>query len=229
VETTTVWLIDAHPLLRSGLRSQLEGRGFEVTAEAGTIDEITRNGSNGPTPHLIILDFALGSDALVALKSAQPQSRTVIFAESAELSHLADMFSAGADGYLLKSISPNALIESLRLVTLGEKVFPSMLTDFLGAMRAGQGGSHERVRVGDVALSQREIDIIRRLADGNSNKAIAKELSITEATVKVHLKTVLRKLGATNRTQVAIWAVQHGLTNNGSNSGGRNGRPPKAI
>lgn len=224
VESTIVWLIDAHPLLRSGLRAQLDGKGFEVAAEAGTIDEIARNGSSGPAPHLIILDFALGPDALTSLKSAQPQARTVIFAESAELSHLADMFSAGADGYLLKSISANALIESLKLVTLGEKVFPSMLTDFLGAMRTSQG-THERVRVGDVALSQREIDIIRRLADGHSNKAIAKELSITEATVKVHLKTVLRKLGATNRTQVAIWAVQHGLTNNGSNSGGaRSGR-----
>jgi len=223
LESTVVWLIDAHPLLRSGLRAQLDGKGFEVAAEAGTIDEISRNGSTGPAPNLIILDFALGSDALSSLKSLQPQARTVIFAESAELSHLADMFSAGADGYLLKSISPGALIESLKLVTLGEKVFPSMLTDFLGAMRSSQGG-HERVRVGDVALSQRELDIIRRLADGHSNKAIAKELSITEATVKVHLKTVLRKLGATNRTQVAIWAVQHGLTNNGSNSNGRNGR-----
>ena len=111
MEATTVWLIDAHPLLRSGLRSQLEGRGFEVTAEAGTIDEIARNGSACASPHLIILDFALGSNALIALKAAQPQSRMVIFAESAELSYLADMFSAGADGYLLKSISPNALIE----------------------------------------------------------------------------------------------------------------------
>ena len=78
-------------------------------------------------------------------------------------------------------------------------------------------------RVGDVALSQRELDIIRRVADGHSNKIIAKDLAITEATVKVHLKTVLRKLGAANRTQVAIWAVQHGLTN-GGNGSPRNGR-----
>ena len=71
------------------------------------------------------------------------------------------------------------------------------------------------------------MDIIRGLADGHSNKAIAKELSITEATVKVHLKTVLRKLGATNRTQVAIWAVQHGVDENGSNSA-ENGRAKPA-
>jgi two-component system nitrate/nitrite response regulator NarL len=223
VESTVVWLIDAHPLLRSGLRAQLEGKGFEVAAEAGTVAEISRiNGDEGPSPHLIILDFAQGSDAVARLKSIQPQARTIVFAESAELAHLADMFSAGADGYLLKSISPSALIESLRLVALGEKVFPSTLTDFLGAMRANQVNANERVRVGDVALSQRELDIIRRVADGYANKSIAKELSITEATVKVHLKTVLRKLGATNRTQVAIWAVQHGLTNGGN--GQRNGK-----
>ena len=136
------------------------------------------------------------------------------------------MFGAGADGYLLKSITASALIESLRLVALGEKVFPSMLTDFLGAMRANQSSTGERVRVGDIALSQRELDIIRGLADGHSNKAIAKELAITEATVKVHLKTVLRKLGATNRTQVAIWAVQHGVTN--ASNGARNGRAKPA-
>lgn len=223
VDTKIVWLIDAHPLLRSGLRAQLEGKGFEVAAEAATVAEISRNNGEGPSPHLIILDFAQGSDAVAGLKSSQPQARTIVFAESAEIAHLADMFSAGADGYLLKSISANALIESLKLVALGEKVFPSMLTDFLGAMRSNSSSTGERVRVGDVALSQRELDIIRRLADGHSNKSIAKDLSITEATVKVHLKTVLRKLGATNRTQVAIWAVQHGLTNpsNGTRTNGK--------
>lgn len=223
VESTVVWLVDPHPLLRSGLRSQLDGKGFEIGAEAASVEEITGY-VNGRLPDLIIVDFGQGADAIATLKSEQPQARTVVFAESAELALLADMFSAGADGYLLKSITPSALIESLRLVALGEKVFPSMLTDFLGSMRTQQAGS-ERVRVGDVALSQRELDIIRRLADGNSNKAIAKELAITEATVKVHLKTVLRKLGATNRTQVAIWAVQHGLT--GTN-GARNGRAKPA-
>ena len=96
VESTVVWLVDAHPLLRSGLRAQLAGQGFEVAAEAGTIDEIARNGSSGPAPNLIILDFSLGSDALASLKLSQPQARTVVFAESAEIGHLADMFGAGA-------------------------------------------------------------------------------------------------------------------------------------
>lgn len=222
MNNTIVWLVDAHPLLRSGLRAQLVGKGFEIGAEAATVEEIARNGAATAAPNLIIVDFSQGSDAVATLKATQPQARTVVFAESAELGHLADMFSAGADGYLLKSISPGALIESLRLVTMGEKVFPSMLTDFLGAMRANNASAGERLRVGDIALSQRELDIIRRVADGHANKIIAKELAITEATVKVHLKAVLRKLGATNRTQVAIWAVQHGLANN--SNGSRNGR-----
>lgn len=226
MESTIVWLIDAHPLLRSGLRAQLEGKGFSVAAEAGSIAEMTRNGANASAPNLIIIDFAMGRDGLMALKVAQPQARVVVIAESAEISHLADMFGAGADGYLLKSISPSALVESLRLVDLGEKVFPSILTDFLGAMRALQGGPQDRLRVGDVALSQRELEIIRALAEGHSNKVIAKELTITEATVKVHLKAVLRKLGATNRTQVAIWAVQHGVTN--GNHGPTAARPKSA-
>ena len=85
------------------------------------------------------------------------------------------------------------------------------------------------MRVGDVALSQRELDIIRRLADGHSNKTIAKELSITEATVKVHLKTVLRKMGVANRTQVAIWAVQHGVVKATSMNGNGNGARLAAI
>ncbi len=214
MKKAVLWLVDAQPLLRAGLRAQLDGKGFEVALEAGTVDQaIELCGQDAPAS-LVIIDFTLGSDAVVKLKAAQPQARVVVLAESAELSYLADMFGAGVDGYVLKSISADALVESLKLVLLGEKVFPSILTNFLGAMQSHTSTSQSaRVRVGDVALSQRELDIIRSLADGHTNKSIAKELSITEATVKVHIKTVLRKLGASNRTQVAIWAVQHGLTN----------------
>lgn len=214
MEIATVWLIDSQPLLRAGLRAQLDGKGFHVAVDAGTVDEAIRLGSRGPQANLVVLDFALGSASVAKLRAVQTQTRVVVFAEAAELSFLSEMFSAGVDGYVLKSISPNALIESLKLVLLGEKVFPGILTNFLGALHSNTVvGRSERVRVGDVALSQRELEIIRSLADGHTNKSIAKELSITEATVKVHIKTVLRKLGAANRTQVAIWAVQHGLTN----------------
>lgn len=210
-----VWLVDAHPLMRAGLKAQLTGSGFNVVAEGASLGELRlKTPTTSAAPQLIVLDFGLGINAMIELKQAHPDARAVVMAEHAELSHLADAFSAGADGYVLKSISADALVESLRLVALGEKVFPSVLTNYLGMLNSSHG-HQERIRVGDIPLSQRELDIIRHLATGHSNKAIAKDLSITEATVKVHLKTVLRKIGVTNRTQVAIWAVQHGVVHAG--------------
>src|SRR5258708_4236621 len=214
----SVWLIDAHPLMRAGLKAQLDGKGFAIVAEGGSLSEVSGKGGNG-LPHLIVVDMNLGLALLGEVKTSQPEARIVVLAEHAELSHLVDAFGAGADGYLLKSISTDALVESLRLVALGEKVFPGIVTNYLSMLGAGNGGADRRV--GEIPLSQRELDIIRHLADGHSNKTIANELSITEATVKVHLKTVLRKIGVVNRTQVAIWAVQHGVVKpSGTNGNG---------
>ena len=217
-----MWLVDSQPLLRAGLRAQLDGRGFAVGFEAATIEEAAQRVARGESAHLVVVEYGIGGAGVARLKSLMPQARVVVLSDAAELVYLSEMFGAGADGFMLKSISPPALVEALRLVMLGEKVFPSVLTNFLGALQSQQSASPvDRVRVGDVALSQRELDIIRSLADGHTNKSIAKALSITEATVKVHIKTVLRKLGATNRTQVAIWAVQHGLNNASSGYRGR--------
>jgi two-component system nitrate/nitrite response regulator NarL len=225
VDGMSVWLIDAHPLMRAGLKAQLDGKGFAIVAEGGSLAEVCDKSASG-LPHLVVVDLSLGLSVLGEVKASQPDARVVVLAEHAELAHLVDAFGAGADGYLLKSISTDALVESLRLVALGEKVFPGIVTNYLSMLGTGNGGG-DRLRVGDIPLSQRELDIIRHLADGRSNKTIANELSITEATVKVHLKTVLRKIGVANRTQVAIWAVQHGVVkslsagNGGSNRGFR--------
>lgn len=218
-------MIDAHPLMRAGLKAQLDGKGFKIVAEGGSLSEVFEKSADG-LPQLIVVDMNLGLAVLGDVKSSQPDARVVVLAEHAELSHLVDAFSAGADGYLLKSISTNALVESLRLVVMGEKVFPGVVTNYL-SMLGATNGDHERVRVGDVHLSQRELDIIRHLADGHPNKTIANELSIAEATVKVYLKTVLRKIGVANRTQVAIWAVLHGvvLGPNGHGNGSGAGNP----
>jgi len=221
VEGLSVWLIDAHPLMRAGLKAQLDGQGFTIIAEGGSLSEVFEKAADAQ-PQLIVVDMNLGLAALGEVKSSRPSARVVVLAEHAELSHLVDAFAAGADGYLLKSISTDALVESLRLVVLGEKVFPGIVTNYL-SMLGASNGNHEPVRVGDVPLSQRELEIIRHLADGHSNKTIAKELSIAEATVKVHLKTVLRKIGVANRTQVAIWAVQHGVVKGPNGSANANG------
>lgn len=208
----SVWIFDPHPIVRTGIRSQLEGSGFAVMGEfAHPVDAASRAERHG-APGIVILDAIYGTAPIGDMKKRFPGTQVVVFAEHAEISCLAAAFEAGADGYILKSISAAALLDSLRLVRHGEKVFPSTLTCFLASYRHAPaepaGGD---CKVGNVVLSDREMGILRGLAHGHTNKRIAKSLNITEATVKVNLKAVLRKLGMTNRTQVAIWAVQNRL------------------
>ena len=137
-----------------------------------------------------------------------PKSRLVILAGELETKRLKTALEAGIDGYLMSDLSPDALIQSLRLVMLGEKVFPTHLAALL---ISGQTDNIVAMPGTPRGLSEREMQILRHLLKGDSNKMIANRLGITEATVKVHLKTVLRKIGAANRTQAAIWALNHGF------------------
>lgn len=220
--TAAVWIIVPHPIVRAGIRSQLTGSGFIVSAEAGSLREKPEGAlqwelplepaAKADLPLIAIIDATFGTTAISQLKQRSPKILVVVLAESAELSFLASSFEAGADGYVLKSISSAALIDSLRLVIHGEKVFPRMVTDFLTSLRSAQAERPSRPgKVGDIWLTERELEILKGLALGHTNKRIANSLNLTEATVKVNLKSVLRKLGLTNRTQVAIWAVQHNL------------------
>jgi len=112
----------------------------------------------------------------------------------------------------MKNISAPALVASCRLAMLGEKVFPRIVSQFLGMVQSRSAHVEMQATcVGEIELSDRELCIVRSLAAGQTNKCIANHLNITEATVKVNLKAILRKLGASNRTQVAIWALQNNL------------------
>jgi two-component system nitrate/nitrite response regulator NarL len=124
---------------------------------------------------------------------------------------LRDAMNAGADGYLMKDVSPEALLQSLELVMMGEKVFPTNLAAMLFELNNASSPVNS-VR----GQSPREQEILRTLVTGSSNKLIAIKLGITEATVKVHLKTLLRKIDVNNRTQAAIWAMNNGFTAEGA-------------
>jgi len=215
--STAVWIFDPHPIVRAGIRSQLSGSGFVIAVEAAHPSDAVARQEGTAAPRLVIVDASFGTAAIRDIKRRFTDAQVIVFAENAEISSLSAAFEAGADGYILKSISAPALLDSLRLVLHGEKVFPSTLTCFLSAYRQQPpelpGGD---CRVGNVLLSDREMGILRGLAQGHTNKRIANTLNITEATVKVNLKSVLRKLGMTNRTQVAIWAVQNHLHADGS-------------
>jgi two-component system nitrate/nitrite response regulator NarL len=120
-------------------------------------------------------------------------------------------FNAGVHGFIVKRMGCESLVASLSLAAVGEKVLPSQLASQLGEVMVNN--SLSEAKTADLAelLSDRELETMRYLLGGNPNKVIANHLEVSEATVKVHVKSILRKLGVRNRTQAAIWAVNNGV------------------
>jgi len=210
-----VAVVGAGGLLRAGIVSLLAG----VTRrayEAPDIETLHALSEDGAHFDLVLLELQLLSGrhaALIAqLRQMEPSCRIAVLGDTLDQAQLTACFAAGADGFLLKDISADTLIESLRLVALGQKVYPSSLAELFSGESAAMG------EPGD--LSQREREILRCLIDGDSNKRIANRLNITEATVKVHLKSVLRKTHTANRTQAAIWALERGMPRTGDEDRG---------
>ena len=204
--TSRTILIEPNRLFRDGLKQLLNGTRFEVGAEFNTVDLALTAAETAETPELVISGQPVTDEAdLRALRQAFLTARIVVLADDLSVDVLRAAMGSGADGFLSKSVSPEALIQSLQLVMLGEKVFPTnlaaMLLDITAAPRHSLRG-----------LSPREQEILQALVTGASNKVIAYKLGITEATVKVHLKTLLRKIDVNNRTQAAIWAMNNGFT-----------------
>ncbi|TWB62273.1 LuxR C-terminal-related transcriptional regulator [Nitrospirillum viridazoti] len=221
--THDVLVIDPSTLFRQGLR-QLLPQDFRVVSEARDV-EAARAELSAPTPNdisgaklsgrgiaLVLFDVTDAGEFRAAasqLHTLFPEARLVYLTNGFDAPRLRMALEAGIDGYLTKDRSSNALIQSLHLVMLGEKVFPSdlalLLTQQNHTGSVGAGSPHK-------GLSMRETQILRALVKGESNKVIANGLHITEATVKVHLKSLLRKINCNNRTQAAIWALNNGLT-----------------
>ncbi len=149
-------------------------------------------------------------DDLRQLREDLPATPVVVLTDERDPRTLAGCLNAGAAAFLLKDISLEALIHSLKLAMLGQKVMP---TDLAAALINGAAGVQpvNGKSLESYGLSDREMEILRCLVNGDANKVIANRLDITEATVKVHMKSLLRKIKAGNRTQAAIWALNHGL------------------
>ncbi|MFL5137591.1 MAG: LuxR C-terminal-related transcriptional regulator [Microvirga sp.] len=200
-------LIESNRLFRQGLKHLLAGTCFEVGAEFNMIELALEAGETAGTPELVISGQPVKDEAdLRALREVFPTAKIVVLADDLSVDVLRAAMGGGADGFLIKSVSPEALIQSLQLVMLGEKVFPTNFASLLLDMTAPNPLNSVR------GLSPREQEILQALVTGASNKMIANKLGITEATVKVHLKTLLRKIDVNNRTQAAIWAMNNGFT-----------------
>ncbi len=213
MEQVSAFLIDANKLFREGLKRLLDDSPFKIVAEAGNVREGVSIAEQGLKPDLVLLDLVSGgeeeAEAMRRLRQVLPDTRMVVLTTDLCTRRLSNALEAGADGYLMKDLSSDALTQSLRLVMMGEKVFPTHLAALLISGRVNGNGLE--MPVSRKGLSQREIQILRCLLNGDSNKMIANHLNITEATVKVHLKSLLRKINASNRTQAAIWALNNGI------------------
>jgi two-component system nitrate/nitrite response regulator NarL len=205
------FLIGSNRLFREGLRQMFSEWSLPVVHESSSIEEALPL-VKSLQPSLVLFDDP-DSKALAQVKSlhaAAPGARLVVLTDNIQPDRLTDALSIGVDGYLLKKISGDALLQSLRLVLLGEKVFPTDLAHLLADGRVVALGRASRI--GHVnGLTDREIQILARLLKGASNKQIAHELEISDGTVKLHLKGILKKIQVQNRTQAALWALDRGI------------------
>jgi two-component system nitrate/nitrite response regulator NarL len=203
-------LIEPSCLFRQGLKHLLADTHFAVEVEFSTIEQAV--GDTVASGLVIIGKASTEPGDLQQLREAYSEARIVVLASDLTVDALRDAMNAGADGFLMNDVSPEALLQSLELVMLGEKVFPTNLA----AMLLDLSNAPSPLNSVRGVMTPREHEILQALVTGSSNKMIANRLGITEATVKIHLKTLLRKIDVNNRTQAAIWAVNNGFSADGA-------------
>lgn len=212
--TIRVMVVDDHTLFRRGLVALLAADGrFEVVAEAGDAGAAQRL-APAARPDVILLDNHLpgvrGVDALPGLRDAAPQARVLMLTVSEDEADLAAALRGGARGYLLKTVDSDVLGTAIERTARGEStVSPEMTAKLVDAFQAAAPApAAEAAREPLDGLSPREQEILALIARGASNKEIARALVIAEATVKIHVQHILRKLGLGSRVQAAVYAAK---------------------
>jgi two-component system nitrate/nitrite response regulator NarL len=208
--TLNVAIVDDHPLFRRGLIQLLNTiPQFRLVGEASSGEEGIKLVQTG-RPDLLLLDLNMkdmsGQEVLKAVKAGDLDTRVVMITVSDQAEDLVTALRNGADGYLLKDMEPEMMVESLRAAAAGKLIISEALTHILASALRGQNRP-ESVQEAD--LTDQETRILERIAGGMSNKVIGKELDIAEGTVKVHVKHILRKLTLKSRVEAAVWAVEH--------------------
>ncbi len=203
-----IFLVDDHTVLRQGLRLILdEQEDMEVVGEAGTGQEALRLIPQ-VAPDVVLLDIHLpdmsGVDVARSLQSRGGQPHIVMLTVSDRHRDLIEAMRAGARGYLLKSASAEHVVSAIRQVYLGSVVLPQSL-----AAKMLEGS--EPAEPGVAELTERELEVLRLIAHGLGNKEIAARLSLSENTVKTHVRNILSKLNARSRAEAAAYAVKKGL------------------
>jgi len=210
-----ILICDDHPLFRQGLRRFLSTvPDFQVVAEVGRGDEVV-SAVKARRPDLVILDVELpgnsGIAAVEQLRAEGPNPRVLMLSGFSDATRIRAALRSGANGYVLKNAPPAELIATIRQVAAGSTVLgPAVAETIATEFRADP--EEQRVRRLLAVLSERELEVLRFVAEGQSNADIGKRLFISEGTVKNHMTHILRKLEVDDRTQAAILAVKYGLT-----------------
>lgn len=212
-----VLLIDDHTLVRKGLEQLLQSRSVEIAASVS-------NGQEGIVqaleikPDIILLDMKMpdmnGTETLKQLRAAGVTAPILMLTMSRDEQDLQAALRNGAQGYLLKDMDPEDLVPALQDALRGNNVVAKELIGSLTRLVQGQSG-RSAAKIGSTDLladlTPRELEILQHVAEGESNKAIGRALDITDGTVKLHVKSILRKLGMRSRVEAAVLAVEHGM------------------
>ncbi len=209
MQAIRIVIVDDHAIVREGLRALLgDEPSIEIIGEAGdgveALSLIT-----ALSPDVVLMDVALpgisGVDAAAKLQNIKSPTRVVLLTSTlVDDLHLQQAIDAGVMGFLLKDVTKDELLRSIKSAHRGAPVFHPAVQKQLLRRAAGERLPHEE-------LTPREFDILKEIARGKSNKAIAFDLNLTEGTVKGYVSVVLSKLGVDDRTQAALYAVKHGL------------------
>jgi DNA-binding NarL/FixJ family response regulator len=195
-------LVDDHPLMRSGIAGVINIQpGMKVVAEAGTGDEAISRFLVA-RPDITLMDIRMpnlnGIEAIIEIRKNSPSARFIILTTVLGDVQARRAFQAGASAYLLKNLLRTELIDTIKLVHAGGRRIPPEIAQQIA------------VHAADDALSARELEVLHAVSQGKANKVIAGDLHISESTVKNHLKNILAKLNASDRTDAVVIAIQRG-------------------
>jgi len=198
-----IFSVDDHALLREGIAAIITNEpDMMLIAQAATGRDAVRLFAEH-RPDVTLLDLRLpdmsGIDVIIAIRAEAPDARIIMLTTFEGDVEMQRALAAGARGYLLKSMPPKDMLAAIRQVHAGRKSIPTEV--------AAQLAEH----LADESLTAREIDVLSRVAGGNRNRDIAEQLSISEETVKVHMKHIMDKLGASDRTQAVAIAIRRGI------------------
>jgi DNA-binding NarL/FixJ family response regulator len=198
-----VFSVDDHPLLREGIAAIINNQPDMVMVAQAANSEDAIQQFRKHQPDVTLMDLRLpdksGIETMIAIRADFPDARFIMlttFEGDVEIKHALE---SGARGYMLKSMPPKELVEVIRQVHLGKKRIPPQL--------AAQLAEH----MSDQALTEREVEVLGQIAGGNRNRDIAEQLFISEETVKVHIKHIMEKLGASDRTQAVAIGIRRGI------------------